>query len=121
MNRRLRFAALFAALFVASGQAHAPQRVIPDSQAASYVGQTVTVEGEVASVHVARSATFLNVGAAYPKQTFTAIIFKSASNRFPNPLQREGKRVHVTGQVRLYRGRPKIVLADPSRLVAAPY
>jgi hypothetical protein len=51
-------------------------------------------------VHITRSGTtFLNFGAAYPKQTFTA------GSRFPNPQQWEGKRVRVTGKVRLYRDR----------------
>ncbi len=97
------------------------QVVIPDSQAASQVGQTVTVEGSVASVHVTRSGTvFLNFGAAYPEQTFTAVIFRSAASRFPNPEHWDGKRVRVTGPVRLYRGRPEIILEEPSRLVVAP-
>ena len=75
----------------------------------------------MASVHVTRSGTtFLNFGAAYPKQTFTAVIFRSAASLFPNPQQWEGKRVRVTGKVRLYRDRPEIILAASSQLAAAP-
>src|SRR5258708_28108079 len=86
---------------VAVGRAHSQQLVIRDSAAASHVGQTLTVEGTVASVRVTRSGTtFLNFGAAYPKQTFTAVMFRSAASRFPNPQQWEGKRVRVTGKVR---------------------
>lgn len=98
------------------------QGVIPDSAAAQYVGQTVTIEGTVVSVSSARRSptVFLNFGSAYPNQTFTAVIFASATSHFPNPRQWEGKRVRVTGRVRLYRGRPEIVLDDPSQLVLAP-
>jgi DNA/RNA endonuclease YhcR with UshA esterase domain len=101
--------------------ASAQQRTIPDSAAAAYVGQAVAVEGTVVNVHATRTeTTFLNFGSAYPNQTFTAVIFRSAVNRFPNPQQWEGKRVRVTGQVRLYRGRPEIVLEEQSQLVLAP-
>ena len=122
MNRRsLLVAVLIGVLSVVAGQMHAQQQVIPDTAAASNVGQTLTVEGTVASVTVLRTGTtFLNFGAAYPEQTFTAVIFRSAASRFPNPQQWEGKRVRVTGKVQLYRGKPEIILNDASQLVAAP-
>ncbi len=114
-------AAAMVGSFVLAGRAYAQQRIVHDSEAAAHVGQMVTVEGTVASVHATRSGTtFLNFGAAYPKQTFTAVIFSSAASRFPNPQQWEGKRVRVTGKVWLYRDRPEIVLEASSQLAAAP-
>jgi DNA/RNA endonuclease YhcR with UshA esterase domain len=99
----------------------AQQTVIPDSAAVHHVGQTGTVEGTVVNVHATRTGTtFLNFGTAYPNQTFTAVIFRSAASRFPNPQQWEGKRVRVTGRVQLYRGRPEIILQEPSQLKGAP-
>jgi DNA/RNA endonuclease YhcR with UshA esterase domain len=113
--------AILAGLFTVVGQAPSQQLVIRDSEAASHVGETVTVEGTVASVHVTRSrTTFLNFGAAYPKQTFTAVVFSSAASQFPNPQQWDGKRVRVTGKVRLYRDRPEIVLEASSQLATPP-
>jgi DNA/RNA endonuclease YhcR with UshA esterase domain len=121
MTRRLGLSGLLVLAWFAAGQLAAQQLVIRDSAAASHVGQTVTVEGMVASVHVARSGTtFLNFGAAYPNQTFTAVIFQSAASRFPNVKQWDGRRVRVSGEVRLYRGKPEIVLDAPAQLVAAP-
>jgi hypothetical protein len=38
------------------GRAASQLPTVPDSEAASHVGQTVTVEGLVATVHVAHSA-----------------------------------------------------------------
>ena len=94
---------------------------VPDSEAATHVGQTVTVEGLVATVHVARSGTiFLNFGQPYPAQTFTAVIFRSGAGRFPDPHQWEGRRVRVTGEVRLYHGKPEIVLTVPNQIQRAP-
>ena|SRR2546427_6012255 len=107
------------ASLAAAAAASAQQRVVPDSAAAAYVGQTVGVEGSVASVHVSRSGTiFLNFGAAYPNQTFAAVIFRSAASRFPNPQQWEGRHVRVTGLVKLYRGRPEIVLNESSQIAS---
>ena len=60
---------------------------------------------------------FLNFGAAYPHQTFTGVIFRSAASRSPNPRQWEGKHVRVTGLVKLYGGKPEIILNNPSQLV----
>ena len=115
---------LVLALLVGSlvvGQARSQQPVIRDSEAATHVGESVTVEDSVVGVHTTRSGTtFLNFGAAYPNQTFTAVIFRSAASRFSNPQQWEGKRVRVTGRVRLYRGRPEVVLEAPGQLVVAP-
>lgn len=122
MKRRLLSTTLLLLLCPALARlASAQQVVIRDSVAASFVGKTATVEGTVASVHLARSGiTFLNFSGAYPNQTFTAVIFQAASSRFPNAQQWEGKRVRVTGKVQLYRGKPEIVLSDSSQLVSAP-
>lgn len=121
MKRRLLLTTLLLTLWPTVRLAFAQQAVIRDSESASYIGKSVTVEGTVVSVHVARSGiTFLNFGAAYPNQTFTAVIFQATSSRFPNAQQWEGKRVRVTGKVQLYRGKPEIVLSESSQLVAAP-
>ena len=46
--------------------------VIPANLAAGHVGEYATVEGVVAKVFTSKSGnTFLNIGAAYPNQTFT--------------------------------------------------
>jgi DNA/RNA endonuclease YhcR with UshA esterase domain len=122
MNPRLLSPALLIVLTAAVvGQGQTQQRIIPDAAAAANVGQTLTVEGTVASVTTLRTGTtFLNFGARYPNQTFTAVIFRSAATRFPSPQQWEGKRVRVTGTVRPYRGKPEIILNDSSQLVLAP-
>ena len=122
--RRSPLPLLLLAILTATAKPLAAQepRVITIAQASQYVGQTVTVEGVVAQVgHSRRSnTTFLDFGARYPNSTFVAVIFASAADRFPNPDQWEGRRVRVTGRVRMYQGRPEIILDTPSQLVAAP-
>jgi hypothetical protein len=47
----------------------------PANLAAGHVGEYATVEGVVAKVFTSKSGnTFLNIGAAYPNQTFTGWI-----------------------------------------------
>ena len=56
--------------------ASAEEKAIPDSSAKSHVGETVAVKGTVAKVSVSGSGTtYLNFGASFPNQTFTAVIF----------------------------------------------
>jgi len=106
---------------LAIGRAASQVPTVPDSEVANHVGQAVTVEGLVASVHVSHSGIiFLNFGRPFPSQTVTAVVFRAAAGRFPDPHQWEGRRVRVTGEVRLYRGRPEIVLSAPDQLQPAP-
>lgn len=96
-------------------------QVVTDAEAGSHVGEQVTVRGVVANVYTSRSGnTFLNFGHPYPEQTFAGVIFRSASGRFPNPSQWEGKVVLVTGTIRLYKGKPEIILESPTQLRRAP-
>jgi len=90
---------------------------INDEQAGGYVGQRVVVEGTVAAVFVSRAGnTFLNFGAAYPNQDFSAVIFADNAGSFRNVEQLEGKRVAVFGRVRIYRGKPEIILRSAEQL-----
>ena len=69
----------FAALFLDNAHAQTTN-VIPANEAAAHVNQYATVEELVAKVFTSKSGnTFLNIGAAYPNQTFTGWI--------PPPLQ----------------------------------
>ena len=90
---------------------------IAPKDAVSHIGQNVTVEG-VASVHVSPNATFIDIGGRYPRQEFTAVIFKERQGVFGDVVHYDGKVVDVDGTVRMYRGKPEIILLDPSELRA---
>jgi hypothetical protein len=64
------------------------------------------------------SATDLpGYGAALPNEVFVVVIFGSDRAKFGEPeMTLRGKRICVTGQVRNYRGKPEIVVSDPSQL-----
>ena len=80
------------------------------ADAASHIGQTITVEGIVSEVHVSTRATFIDLGGRYPNEEFTGVIFSSDAGAFPDVEAYEGKTVDITGTVQLYRGRPEIIL-----------
>ena len=104
-------------LWVSSTQA-AP---IGPEEAGSHVGESATVCGLVASAKFAANSrsqpTFLDMDKPYPNARFTAVIFGSDRPKFGTPeTSLRGKRVCVTGQIRDYRGKPEIILNDPSQL-----
>jgi DNA/RNA endonuclease YhcR with UshA esterase domain len=100
--------------------APSPAEAIRPQDAAKHVSEAAIVEGVVAGVgHSQRSnTTFLNFCEPYPNQCFTAVIFRSARPLFQNPDLWDGKRVRVSGRVRLYRGKPEIVLERPEQIRA---
>jgi hypothetical protein len=90
-------------------------------EAAKHVGETATVCGTVASgAYAARARnqpTFLNFDKPYPSEVFTAVIWGENRAAFGAPERTLlGKRACVTGVIRLYRGRPEIILSSPSQL-----
>ena len=68
------------------------------------------VEGTVAKVFTSKSGnTFLNIGAAYPNQTFTGWIPNSSPIKDSAVLDGiEGKLVNITGRIETYKGKPEI-------------
>jgi DNA/RNA endonuclease YhcR with UshA esterase domain len=90
---------------------------ISDAEAVQHVGEHVSVRGVVAGVYTSRSnTTFINFGKPYPNHSFTAVIFSSASSRFKDPQRWEGKTITVTGKIKLYRGKPEMILESPSQV-----
>jgi DNA/RNA endonuclease YhcR with UshA esterase domain len=94
-----------------------PRRSEP-TEAASYVGQTVTVEAVVSEVFTDPSSgtTFLDIGGLYPNQALTAVVFSQDAETFPSVGSLSGKTVAITGQVSLYKGRPEIILRSEDQL-----
>jgi DNA/RNA endonuclease YhcR with UshA esterase domain len=120
MRRGLRLGALVLAAALALTAAPALAQTVAPADARAHVGQTVTVEGTVDQVHTARRSgvTFLDLGGRYPNQAFTGVIFKDDAGKFPEVHALEGKTVDITGKVRLYKGRPEIILRDAGQLKA---
>jgi hypothetical protein len=92
--------------------------VIPTNEAAAHVGQYATVEGVVARIFTSKNGnTFLNIGAAYPNQTFTGWIPNSSPVKDSAVLYGiEGKHVKITGRIEMYKGKPEIRINAASQL-----
>jgi DNA/RNA endonuclease YhcR with UshA esterase domain len=88
------------------------ETIRPD-EALGRIGQIVTVEGIVSEVHTAASgrATFIDMGARYQNN-----VFVDDASKFPNVESLNGKTVDITGSVRLYKGKPEIILNDAAQI-----
>ena len=59
---------------------------------------------------------FINFGRRYPNQTFTAAVFVGDTHKFSDLTQLAGHTVQVCGDVKLYRGKPDMILRDPGQI-----
>jgi len=94
------------------------------TQAKDHVGETATVCGRVASATFAArlngAPTFLNLDKPYPDHFFTVVIWGSDRAKFRQPeVEYRGKRVCVTGSIKMFRGRLEIVVKEPSQISTA--
>lgn len=108
--------ALLLFALVAAPPATTPPIIAPE-RAASHVGEEVVVQGKVTQIVLSVNlTTHINFGGIYPKHVFTATVFKANQNLFPGVRDLDGKVVQVQGVVRLYRGKPEIVLTRPTQI-----
>ena len=90
-----------------------------DRDAAAHVGETAVVVGTVAAIFRSpKGNVFLNFGADYPHQTFTAVALHPAGGWTDGLDSLVGQRVGVRGTIVSYRGRVEIVLERADQIVA---
>lgn len=111
----------FLCTLLALSQAASAATTLTADQAKEHIGETATVCGVVAGTHYAASSrgnpTFVNVGAPYPKQPFTILVWGEDLAKFdPKPSTWDGKRVCATGTITSYQGRPEIVAKAPGQV-----
>ena len=98
---------------------------IPAAEAGKHIGEHASVCGVVASAKYARGSrgapTFLNLDHPYPNQVFTGLVWGADRHRFSTPPETLlGKNICVTGVISSYRGKPQIIIADPSQIEVPP-
>ena len=106
---------------VVFGPLPAVAATISPEGAQAHAGETATVCGTVESAHFAPRSrgqpTFLDFGRPYPNEMFTALIWGSERPKFGEPERTlQGKRICITGPIRLYRGKPEVILSNPSQI-----
>jgi DNA/RNA endonuclease YhcR with UshA esterase domain len=115
---RSTFLILFLFLFAAANS----QQVIKLEEVRQHIGDSVTVCGKVVdgyySSGIENTPTFLNVGANYPNQLLTIIIWGEARKKFefkPEEVYKD-KQICTTGRITEYKGKPQIVITTPEQL-----
>lgn len=90
---------------------------VPTSEAGQHVGEKVSVVGLVKEVHISKGGTiFLDFDNNYPNEDFMAVIFKSYAHNFVDVNKHEGKMIVVEGDVKLYHGKPEIILKSQNQI-----
>jgi len=90
--------------------------VVAWQDAAAYVGQTITVEGRIVQSKDIGSMTFLDF--SKQKNSFVAIVWADDYDKFSQPPARlyANKKVWITGEIVLYKGKPEIIIRDPRQV-----
>ncbi len=97
----------------------AQQKMIPPEMASRHLGEDGMVCGKVEKTKYAEGTegqpTFLYMGGAFPRHTFSARIAGSNRGKFKFPLETlEGKDVCVIGKIQRDAARAEIEVASPA-------
>lgn len=88
--------------------------------AGKYLDRELIVEGKAVDTHrdLKSNTVFLNFEKAYPNQCFTGVIFSSDLYKFvQNPEDYYlNKTLRIMGEVKEYKGRPQIILENPTQI-----
>jgi hypothetical protein len=91
--------------------------VYTDREAIAHVGETAAVVGTVAAVFRSPGGNvYVNFGADYPRQTFTAVALAPLGSWTARLDSLTGRQVRVRGRIVTYRGRVEIVLKEPDQI-----
>jgi hypothetical protein len=90
---------------------------IPWDLAGNYIGKYMSVEGKIARTHNSGKACFLNFHNNWARY-FSLVIFDNVFHRFPEKPEEFylDKFVRARGKIKMYRGRPEIVLNNPNQI-----
>lgn len=110
----------FIALFAFKASA---QTTIPAKDAAKHIGETVTICDKVFGTKLldGPNITFLDLGGAHPNQELTLVIKGEDRGKFTGKpeVDYKDKNICVTGVVVDFKGKPEIVVSDPSQIKLA--
>ena len=100
-----------------SGSSESVSEIVSWKDAHNYYGKIVTVEGKVIATYNSGKACFLNFHRNW-KKYFTAVIFASNFHKFESPPQDyyRNKKIRVKGLVKEYKGKPEIIVNNPSQI-----
>lgn len=87
-----------------------------------HVGDSVTVCGKVFGMRFFENSknkpTLLNIGAKYPDQLLTAVIWENARALFTTkPEDLQDKELCITGRISVYKEKLQVVIERPEQIV----
>jgi len=86
-------------------------------EAAKHVGETACVHGKVLSVSATPGGVHLLQFCAQGSECgFSAVVFAEDLRQVGDVRTLAGKEVDIQGQIRLYRGRPEVIVRDSRQL-----
>jgi RecG-like helicase len=97
------------------------QNTVSADSLAYYEGQFIRVCATVTGTHVSTGkseTTFINFGEPFPKHSFSLVIFQKDAESFSyKPAEfLENKNVCITGKVKMYKGRPEIIVSNEKQI-----
>jgi len=108
---------IFVLVFVFAASA---QKVISAADAAKHINETVTICEKVFSTKLITPSnmTFLDLGGFHPNQLLTIVIKGEDRSKFKDAPDEyfKGRNVCVTGKLIDYKGKPEIVVNEPSQI-----
>jgi hypothetical protein len=90
---------------------------IPFDKAPQHVGEIVCVRGRVLKVSASQSGThYLNFCESYLACPFTVVVFASHLSDIGDVRSLAEREIEIDGLIKLYNGRPEIILAESEQL-----
>jgi len=98
------------------------QTAIALEDVSKHIGDSVTVCGKVADMRYFETSknkpTFLNIGAKYPNQQLTLVIWENVRTQFTGKVEDLYKKdICITGRIILYKEKPEIIIEKPEQIV----
>ncbi len=100
------------------------QKSIELSEVPDHIGDSVEVKGKIFGVKFLANArntpTFINIGADYPNQLLTVVIWGNVKEKLgydPSDKKYIGSMAKIKGKLELFKNKPQIVILDPSQLL----
>jgi len=111
---------LFASIIALFTLKASAQTTIPAKDAAKHINEKVTVCDKVWSTKLLDGVniTFLDMGGYHPNQLLTIVIKGEDRSKFKNKPEDDYKQknICVTGTIIDFKGKPEIVVTDPSQI-----
>lgn len=98
------------------------QTTITLEEVSKHIGDSVTVCGKVADMRYFETSkdkpTFLNIGAKYPNQQLTLVIWENVRTQFAGKVEDlNNKDICITGRIILFKEKPEIIIEKPEQIV----